>query len=222
MKKGVFTLSIILYILLTHLAGFFGLIHPSTRNLFIFLTPIHLWGMFLVSILVSNYKDKKFLFTVLYLLIASFIVEFLGVKTKILFGDYDYKHTSLGLEFLEVPLVIGPNWVALVLSSSSLTEFIFGKRSVPFYLKTMVSALFMVFLDFLMEPVAVYFHYWHWNPGPAIPFQNYLAWFVFSWVCHSFYQSRLPIFKNISLQVLYISQVIFFLALNYYIGNFTF
>jgi putative membrane protein len=216
MKKHFKNEFLIAYILLSHLAGIIGLLLPLSHAFFVQITPFHLLIMFFLALYASDNHGKGFFITIGILLIASFIVEYLGVKTKVIFGDYDYDHSSLGLSFLGIPLVIGPNWVVLLLSSASMIPGRITGSRLSIGVRAGLSALFMVLLDFFIEPVAVYLHYWHWNPGPEIPFQNYFAWFVFSFVSQWFYQSQGDQQKNIPLRVLYISQLLFFLALNYY------
>lgn len=222
MKFRINSQWIIFYIIISHLAGFLGLVIPYFHSLFVHITPFHLLIIFLIVLYVSDTWNPKFFLILAILLMASFMVEFWGVKTQVLFGNYDYRNTSLGATFMGVPLVIGPNWVALLLSSASMVTLLFGQRSLPIIVQAFIASLLMVILDFFMEPVAVYLHYWNWNPGPSIPLQNYLAWFFFSWICQCFFQYQVPIKKNISLEVLYISQVLFFLALNIQLGQIKF
>ena len=39
----------------------------------------------------------------------------------------------------------------------------------------------MTAFDILMEPAAMALNYWNWENG-VVPFQNYLAWFVLSFI----------------------------------------
>ena len=51
--------------------------------------------------------------------IFGYSVELIGIKTGLLFGEYSYD-TALGFKLLDVPLIIGLNWVIIVVASSSI------------------------------------------------------------------------------------------------------
>jgi putative membrane protein len=106
------------------------------------------------------------------LFLIGFFVEVLGVYSGLLFGEYHYGKT-LGFQFLEVPLIIGVNWVLLVVSSFAVCSY-FVSNSI---LKVVLSSSIMVLLDLMIEPVAIRLDFWHWQ-AEVIPLQNYLMWFL--------------------------------------------
>ena len=70
------------------------------------------------SVLYFSYKkgELKFLIWCLIVYTVTFSLEVLGTSTGIIFGSYTYGNT-LGLKFLGVPLIIGFNWVFVILGS---------------------------------------------------------------------------------------------------------
>jgi putative membrane protein len=86
---------------------------------------------------------------------------------------------------LKVPLTIGLNWFVLLLATNALVEEwnIVGKIS-----KAAIGAGLMTALDFLIEPVAVHFDFWTWA-GVQVPAQNFVAWWMASFLFHLAYQN---------------------------------
>ena len=48
-------------------------------------------------------------------------------------------------------------------------------------IKILAASILMTFFDFIMEPAAIKLNYWSWLTT-TIPLQNYLAWFVISFI----------------------------------------
>lgn len=110
--------------------------------------------------------------------VATYLVtlglEILGVQTGMVFGAYQYGET-LGVALWGTPLVIGFNWVLVVLGAVLISNGVFKNR----LLSTISAGVMSVFFDYILEPVAISpgFDYWQWAQGD-IPLQNYLAWFI--------------------------------------------
>lgn len=112
-------------------------------------------------------------------LISSFLVEVLGVKTGLIFGNYQYGAT-LKPQIFNVPLAIGFAWLSMLLSSVAVLQGTWGLNAArnPWRL-AFLTAILMALFDFVMEPGAVKLQYWTWENG-VIPLQNYAAWFFVS------------------------------------------
>ena len=104
--------------------------------------------------------------------ILTFGMEVLGVATGLVFGPYHYTN-ALGPSLAGVPLLIGLNWVLVVVGS------LVGVRALaptwPPVATALISGLACIAFDLLLEPVAVHLGYWVLDV-PEIPLQNYLAW----------------------------------------------
>ncbi len=141
-------------------------------------------------------------------LLTGYWIEVAGVHTGVIFGSYYYGEV-LGIKLLQVPLLIGVNWLILVYCTSEVTRRFINKPLAG----AAVAAALMVLLDVLIEPVAIYFGMWLWET-PHVPLQNYLAWYVISFVlCYLFF---LPGFgkRNPLAPVIYVAQFLFFAAHN--------
>jgi putative membrane protein len=169
---------IVLFIL--HGVGVYGL-NSAYVEWFKLLTPLNL--IISTGLVIAFHKGKNtaFWLVVAGIYLTGFLVEWAGVATGILFGEYAYGAT-LGFKLFDIPLMIGVNWLMLVLATSSAVN----KVPLPWFVKGPLAAVLMVFLDFLIEPVAMKHDMWMWQDG-IIPTQNYVMWLVVSLVMCSVY-----------------------------------
>lgn len=124
----------------------------------------------------------KFIIFSIFVVAASWLVEFIGVKTGMIFGVYEYGPV-LKPKLLGVPVSIGFAWIGTILASAAIAQSMpFLKyNSVKDFVKAGQIAFFMTLFDFLMEPAAVYLNYWTWeNVTP--PLINYAGWYIFSYI----------------------------------------
>lgn len=190
-----------------YLVGVLGHLVAELRPFFFLLTPYNLVLTTMVLLLMNSIKTRDLLVLSIVFLIG-FSVEVIGVKTGVLFGSYQYGET-LGLKWLNVPLVIGLNWVLLNLAGHGLVN----KFIKNIILKAVLAAILIVLLDILIEPVAIQIDYWSWENN-IIPLQNYLMWFGVSFVIQLIItKSKINIdFKSSLLMILL--QLLFFIILN--------
>jgi bisanhydrobacterioruberin hydratase len=173
-----------LYLLMSmYIAGIIGLNNAATANLFRFLTPFNLVAS--CAILLCFHKDWNHNFLIFSILtfFTGYFVEVVGVKTGMIFGKYQYE-TTLGFKLLNVPPVIGINWLLLVYCVGSS----FCRVTKPIYFKVLYGALLMTMFDFLVEPIAIRLDMWSWY-GKVPPVQNYIGWFVVSAVLLTLFHS---------------------------------
>lgn len=177
--------------LLFHVAGFIGMF-TSNRDWFVANTPLNLVIMFGLIIWTHPGKNRSFFAFVLIAFAAGMLTEMVGVKTSLLFGKYEYGKI-LGPGILQVPWLIGINWVTVMyccgIAISHVQKWFFSKSPAT---QTLLSpqvqlisfiadgAMLATFFDFILEPVAVKLGYWRWLPDGNIPFRNYLSWLFIS------------------------------------------
>ncbi len=149
-------------------------------------------------------------------IIISFTIELIGVKTGAIFGSYNYG-TTLSPQIASVPVAIGFAWLCMLMTSVAVVQKIdrrFELRN-DFIRATAISAL-MVLFDAVMEPAATRLGYWTWQ-NDTIPLQNYAAWFIisygFTWIGlkAGLFNNRLPAvaFHAYVAQFIYFGMVIF-------------
>ena len=124
---------------------------------------------------------------------VTFLLEAAGVHTGAVFGDYSYGDV-LGFSLFSVPLVIGFNWVLVVLGGLRAVQNLPGWAAVP------SAAGITVIFDWILEPLAIRLGYWSWN-WDGVPLQNYLAWFIISMFAAALFRilrirlaSRMPVY----------------------------
>lgn len=159
---------------------FFGIIFnliPATRDFALFISPVILLivAIYVIYPEIKAY-ETKFFALILIIFSATIALESIGTQTGLIFGSYIYGNT-LGLKVFEVPLLIGTNWVIVILGTTYLaSKIVKNKFLIAFY-----AGIIAVVFDFLLEPVAIILDYWNWEDG-IIPMQNYIAWFVITFV----------------------------------------
>lgn len=169
---GIIAASIIIVF---HIAGLVGFLIPGLTPVFLKIVPWHLLLMLLVLIFSHKFIDGKLLLFFLCIFIGSYTVEWLGINRHLIFGQYYYGQT-LGFKLLGVPLIISANWFMLIYSTGVIMQ---RSRLKSMLLRVITGSLLLVLLDFLIEPVAGKFDYWHWTNN-IIPFSNYACWFFVS------------------------------------------
>ena len=191
-------------VVLFHLVGSIGLAIPSTKSYFLSLSSYNLLLSFLVVLLAPGLKSSKFYLFILFVFLTGYSVEWIGVHTHCLFGNYTYGE-NLGLKLSGIPFIIGINWVVLILVTHSISlKFLNHRIFTP-----VLAAIFMVGLDFLIEPVAIKSDYWSWQ-GNHIPVFNYVCWFLISLIIHFIYQKIRLTEQNTVYNCIYIVLVVFF------------
>ena len=203
--------KLILFIGVFYLVGIVGMYFPTYRSFFVNLSFFHLLLSFLVLLLSRSSYGIKFWGFICIAFFTGMLAEWIGVHTGLLFGDYKYGPV-LGPKLYDVPIIIGFNWAMLSIVSAALLN----KLKINFYLEVFFAAILMVFLDFLMEPVAIKLHFWNWK-NDLIPLYNYVCWLLVSLVIQFAYRKwRLNESNNVAV-ALFFYITVFFSILNLYL-----
>ncbi|NBW32455.1 MAG: carotenoid biosynthesis protein [Cytophagia bacterium] len=117
-------------------------------------------------------------------------MEWLGVKTGLVFGAYHYG-PWLGPRWQGVPPLIGLNWVILVWAVRGWLPSK-TKGGMEAWLRDLLGGVLVMGMDLLIEPGATRLGFWVWDQKPAMqgwvgslvvaPLQNYLAWWVIAFL----------------------------------------
>lgn len=171
-------------VLMMHVVGIIGLNFSAFGENFANLTPVNL----LVTLTVILFFHKQFNIHFLLFSLSAFsigmLVEILGVQTGQIFGAYEYS-SILGPHLLGVPFMIGLNWFLLLyVIGAFLQSFSFSKS-----ILAVLGAFLMTIVDIVIEPFAIHFNLWKWTEVQHgnVPFQNYIAWFVISYLLFRLY-----------------------------------
>lgn len=197
------------FLILVYFCGTFGFaLNPDFFRPF---TPFTLVLTSLVFLIYQPRNNLSYLSAFLTLVLLGFAAEAIGVKTGWVFGDY-YYGKALGYKMLGVPLVISLNW-ALLIASGVLVGSWFADNKVT---ASLLSATIITGVDLLIEQVCAKMDFWYFESGLA-GFQNYLAWFLISFVCSfSFYNILSKGNKSVAFIIL--SLQIFFFGITYIIN----
>lgn len=201
--------KLILFIGVFYLVGLLGISLDSYKSFFVGLSFFHLLLSFGVLILARKKHSSAFWLFMISAFGLGMLAEWIGVHTGALFGQYQYGHI-LGPKLLGVPLIIGINWAMLSIVSASLLATL----KLHFWVEVALASLLMVFLDFLMEPVAVKLGFWNWHNG-KIPVFNYICWLLLSLVLQIMYRKWRLNEKNNVAVALFIFMTVFFSVLNF-------
>ncbi|MGY6520825.1 MAG: carotenoid biosynthesis protein [Mongoliitalea sp.] len=194
---------------IVYIVGIVGMSIPAVRPIFQALTPLHL--LFSLGILLLFHTDwsKAFIGFAVAAFGIGFMSEVSGVHTGFPFGNYIYGPV-LGLKLWEVPLMIGVNWFLLIYTSGELLRRVISNK----VMASLVGALVMTGIDYLIEPVAIALDFWTWE-GDIIPLSNYLGWIGVSFLIQLIYH-YVPFRKDNPLaSYLLIHLIIFFAVLNF-------
>ncbi len=209
-KGGISKLTIgKIIVVALHLVGLVGLSLPQYRELFLMLTPVQLISSLVLILLFHQGWNEAFPIFASLAFWIGFGAEIVGIHTGYLFGDYVYGPT-LGPKLWDVPLVIGVNWFILVYITGSL----FHKSVENDYLAAFLGAIVMTAVDYIIEPVAVALDFWYWK-FDLIPAENYLGWFVISFVIHLIYRKIKFEKSNPIAAFLLVTLILFFGILNF-------
>ena len=198
------------FLIIIYTVGVIGL-SSSFQASFLSLTATNLYLS--LSILLAFHKqwNKSFLFFISLCFVLGLLVEILGVATGLVFGNYHYG-ASLGFKIIDVPLVIGANWLMLTYCCGVILH----SSKLHIFFKSLLGASIMVLLDFLIEPVAMKLDFWQWENN-AIPIQNYAAWFLISLFLLLVFHSLSFNKHNFLAKTLLIIKFFFFALLNLFI-----
>lgn len=190
--------------------GILGLQMMAFQGVFLMLIPGFL-GLSLILLLIQHpHWSAKFILWCLGIIVFSIGIEWIGVETGLLFGNFHYG-SSLGWKIAGVPYLIGFYWLLLAYCCKDIADRIFEHPVAA----VVMAALLMVFMDIFIEPVAIKLDFWVW-PGNQVPLHNYLGWFGTSVLLFSL---SLPLklrWQNRSSVILYLCLLIFFASLNFY------
>jgi putative membrane protein len=212
LKKTVNTFRselLIAILVIFYTVGTVGILREASREQFLSLSFFNLLLSFSVLVVGRNNRSWLFYAFVVLCYLIGLTVEYIGVHTGLLFGEYQYGE-NLGLKFMGIPLIIGINWAMLVLTSGSfLVHFKRGN-----WLKSMLAAGLMTGLDAIMEPVAMKSDFWQWK-NDVIPLYNYVCWFFISWALLWIGFKLKLIESNKVSKALFILLIVFFTILNW-------
>lgn len=209
-KNKIFLIAALFVTLLFYASGAIGLMQTHHYQQFQQYIPHNLLFSFFLLLIFQHHINLSFSITAIAIAILGFALEALGVNTGIVFGAYYYQQ-NLGIKVCNTPLIIGLNWLMLVIC---IYQWI--KNISNIFIKSLVGAGIMLIYDIILEPVAIWLNMWQWQNN-NIPLQNYIAWFVIAFIMFLVWSYYYKNWINPFARYLLILQLLFFLTLHFYI-----
>lgn len=209
--------------ILIHAVGLAG-IHLVNRHMFIAMTPVNLAIMQMLAWWTRGTDRIHYGKAFVSLFFLGMAVEWVGVRTGLLFGTYAYGDL-LGPKLDGVPLLIGGNWFLVLIGSLGLVIRVrdhltgwsryqvgrIGAASQKFIIPLSAAGV-ATFFDRFMEPAAMRLGFWSWAAG-NVPVYNYICWFLLSFLAFWWGGDRLrPVASPFTSRLLLIQAVFFFLV----------
>lgn len=167
-------------------------------------TPYTLLFTCIVFLYYQPLENKKIIYSFFIIAALGFLIEVLGVKTKLIFGAYQYGN-GLGFKLFDVPLIISLNW-ALLITASIITISRFSKNK---HFVLACSAVLITGIDFIIEQVASKLDFWKFDEGlPGL--HNYIGWTIVGYVLPLFFYSDLVKGNKTIALVILVLQILFF------------
>ncbi|NQX47130.1 carotenoid biosynthesis protein [Paenibacillus tritici] len=128
----------------------------------------------------GGWRKARFWYALALIWLGGMAVEWVGVHSGRLFGDYSYS-TILGPLFFGVPVTLGFAWIAVVCNAVLISHDA-GQRGFRLRLLRAVQVGFWtVLMDLVLDPVAHARGFWHWEGGGGfyqVPWSNFGGWLI--------------------------------------------
>ena len=208
MKANKKNISIFI-IWLVHISGLLGMVFYDL-DFFAGYTSINLFLMSIILFANIKLNNKNQIFALLLIFLIGMLSEFIGVNYGLIFGEYIYGN-NLGFKLFGVPFLIGLNWVILTVICANIASILIKNNSI--IQKIILGTLLMLFMDFVMEPIAPKLDLWKFK-NLVVPTSNYIGWLIISILTQTIYNIQ---FKEKEFKLsfnLYTAIFIFFVSLN--------
>ncbi|PWD98194.1 carotenoid biosynthesis protein [Marinilabilia rubra] len=207
-KKHINSSKINRFWIIYYAVGVAGFAIPYSRELFTNLIGLSIFMSIVLLFLFHKKWDAGFIISSLFVFLGGFFIEAIGVSSGIIFGEYQYGE-ALGPKIFHTPVLIGLNWWMLIYIIWQIVQ----KAVTDTPTQLLLGATIMTGYDVFLEPIAMATNMWGWK-GQIVPVQNYLAWFIISFIFFSIFKVSKNSYNNPVAERLIVSQIAFFVLLN--------
>jgi bisanhydrobacterioruberin hydratase len=202
-----FKTGLLYFLCLVYFCGVVGM-QSQYSAWFVAMTPLSLLLSYCVMALHHERPAEQTAWYIALAWLVGYFVEVLGVNTGFPFGRYAYG-TVLGPKLWNTPMLIGVNWTIMTYCSFYMVQRWLPKQT-PLLVFALVAAFAPTLIDVIIEPVAIRFGMWSWLDTGTPPLQNYLGWYVTSFVLAVFFRLWLREVHNPAAGLILALQVLFF------------
>lgn len=194
------------------IVGIVGTVFQPTQNWFLQLNPLAiLLSLAAFFVYHAGWFTGKGFSAMICIVVFGYLIEVSGTNTGFPFGNYSYLE-GLGPKVMNTPLLIGLNWLMLVIASSAVSEHLKTGNTV----RVIFASAVMVGYDFFLEPVAPVLKMWEWH-GESVPLSNYISWFLISLAMNAVYRYASSSVRNPIAGFVLASHVIYFIAIGFFL-----
>jgi uncharacterized membrane protein len=170
-------LAAIIFLWIIHAAALIG-IALGYEDFFLPKSPFTLVYLFFLMVFLFKIDSRIKLILFGVFMVVGIGVEWIGVHTGSLFGDY-YYGKNFGPKIDGIPLLIGVNWAILTFITHVIARQFFKSAIVVIT----AGAALMVGLDFFLEQICDFSGFWHFESGAG--WYNYACWFIIAAILHA-------------------------------------
>lgn len=171
MKNG-----LLIFLWVIHVSALIG-IALGYEEFFLGKSPLTILYLAVILIIYFPVNQLKNILLFLAFSITGIAVEWIGVHTGWLFGNYEYG-VNFGPKLDGIPYLIGVNWAILTFTSHQIAKTFLKNK----WIISLAGAFLMVLLDIFLEQICDYAGYWSFEHGAG--WFNYLCWFAIAYVLH--------------------------------------
>lgn len=147
----------VILLMVIYMTSLVGFITPHQQTWYLYYTPYFiLLNALLLGLYHKNWNKGIFKFIVATLSIGMFI-EIIAVQSTVLYGNYRFGN-SLGLQIMEVPLIMPIYWFILSYSTAIIVEKLPLKNQ---WISINIAAILMTGLSGLIQQVAAPLDFWY-------------------------------------------------------------
>jgi putative membrane protein len=170
-------LGALIFLWIVHIAALIG-IALGYEDFFLPKSPFTLLYLLFLLIFFFKIDSQKTVLLFALFMVTGIAVEWIGVHTGSLFGDY-YYGKNFGPKMDGIPILIGVNWGILTFTTHVIAKKFLSSRIAIIAL----GAFLMVGLDYFLEQICDFSGFWHFNGGAG--WFNYICWFVVAAILHA-------------------------------------
>ena len=167
----------IIFLWIIHIAAIIG-IAIGYEEFFLPKSPFTMIYLLFLLIFFFKIESRKAVLLFIVFMFTGILVEWIGVHTGTLFGDY-YYGKNFGPKIDGIPVLIGVNWALLTFTTHVIAKKVFTS---PIAIIASGAAL-MVGLDFFLEQICDFAGFWHFKSGAG--WYNYICWYVVAAILHA-------------------------------------
>lgn len=171
-------------------------------------------GLFLIFYMIYSLRIftktnrlKGFPLTALALAICTFtfFIEFVGTRTGIPFGRYEYSNV-LGFIVASIPLTVALAWVGIVVNLVVAFADLTNR-----WIRALAVGFSATLFDLVLDPVAHVRSFWSWEPNQFgafydVPLANFVSWFILFAIISLLFPMRIQANPSVQTEAIHLYQ----------------